>query len=86
MSFSVAIALIVLADLALIAGLGYVMSRATRLTPHVSGREQAVEPRIATVAASAVSPTAASTAARRHAAGERATARRGRPASTASVA
>ncbi len=36
MSFSVAIAIIVLADVALIAGLAFVMSRASRLTPHVS--------------------------------------------------
>jgi hypothetical protein len=36
MSFSLAIALIVVADIALIAGLAFVMSRASRLTPHVS--------------------------------------------------
>jgi hypothetical protein len=38
MSFSLAIALIVVADIALIAGLAFVMSRASRLTPHVSRR------------------------------------------------
>jgi hypothetical protein len=38
MSFSVAIATIVLLDLALIAGLAYAMSRPTRLAPHVSRR------------------------------------------------
>jgi hypothetical protein len=35
-SLSVAIAIIVLADLAIIAALSYVMSRANLLTPHVS--------------------------------------------------
>ena len=39
MSFSLAIALIVIADVALIAGLAFVMSRASRLTPHVSARD-----------------------------------------------
>jgi hypothetical protein len=39
MSFSLAIALIVVADIALIAGLAFVMSRASRLTPHVSRRD-----------------------------------------------
>jgi hypothetical protein len=39
MSFSLAIALIVVADIALIAGLAFVMSRASRLTPHVSHRD-----------------------------------------------
>jgi hypothetical protein len=39
MSFSLAIALIVVADVALIAGLAFVMSRAARLTPHVSVRD-----------------------------------------------
>jgi hypothetical protein len=38
MSLSVAITIIAIADVALIAGLAYVMSRATRLTPHVSAR------------------------------------------------
>jgi hypothetical protein len=41
MSFSLAIALIVVADIALIAGLAFVMSRASRLTPHVSRRKTA---------------------------------------------
>jgi hypothetical protein len=36
MSLSVAIAVIVLADLAIIAALSYVMSRANLLTPHLS--------------------------------------------------
>jgi hypothetical protein len=36
MSLSVAIAVIVLADLAIIAAVTYVMSRANLLTPHVS--------------------------------------------------
>ena len=35
MSLSLAVALILIADLALIAGVVYVMSRAARLTPHV---------------------------------------------------
>jgi hypothetical protein len=39
MSFSLAIALIVIADVALIAGLAFVMSRASRLAPHVSARD-----------------------------------------------
>jgi hypothetical protein len=39
MSFSLVIALIVVADIALIAGLAFVMSRASRLTPHVSRRD-----------------------------------------------
>jgi hypothetical protein len=39
MSFSLAIALIVVADIALIAGLAFVMSCAARLTPHVSARD-----------------------------------------------
>jgi hypothetical protein len=39
MSFSLAIALIVVADIALISGLAYVMSHASRLTPHVSRRD-----------------------------------------------
>jgi hypothetical protein len=34
MPFSLAIALIIVADVALIAGLAFVMSRATLLTPH----------------------------------------------------
>jgi hypothetical protein len=38
MSYSLAIALIVAADIVLIAGLALVMSRASRLTPHVSRR------------------------------------------------
>jgi hypothetical protein len=36
MSLSIAIAIIFLADLALLAGLSYVMSRAKLLTPHTS--------------------------------------------------
>lgn len=36
MTLSLAIALILIADLALIAGVSYVMSRAKGLTPHVS--------------------------------------------------
>jgi hypothetical protein len=40
MPFSVAIAFIVLADLALIAGLAYAMSRPARLAPHVSRRRE----------------------------------------------
>jgi hypothetical protein len=36
MSLSVAIAIIVLADLAIIAAVSYVMSRANLLTPHIS--------------------------------------------------
>ena len=39
MSFSLAIASIVIADVALIAGLAFVMSRASRLTPHVFFRD-----------------------------------------------
>jgi hypothetical protein len=37
MSLTLAIAFIVLADIALLAGLSYVMSRAKLLTPHVPG-------------------------------------------------
>jgi hypothetical protein len=36
MSLSIAIAIVFLADLALLAGLSYVMSRAKLLTPHTS--------------------------------------------------
>lgn len=54
MSLSTAIVVIVLADLALVAVLAYVMSRATLLRPHVPGA------RIATSA-----PAPARTAARR---------------------
>jgi hypothetical protein len=36
MTFSLAIAVIVIADVALIAALAYIMSRAGRLEPHVS--------------------------------------------------
>jgi hypothetical protein len=43
MSFSLVIALIVVADIALIAGLAFVMSRASRLTPHVSRRDAAAD-------------------------------------------
>jgi hypothetical protein len=39
MSFSLALAIIIVADIALIGGLAYVMSRASLLTPHVSARE-----------------------------------------------
>ena len=35
MSLSLAITINALADVALLGGLGYVMSRSTRLTPHV---------------------------------------------------
>jgi len=38
MSLTLAISLIVLADLALLAGLSYMMSRAKLLTPHASDR------------------------------------------------
>lgn len=41
MTASLTIALILIADLALIAGLAYVMSRARALTPHVSAADAA---------------------------------------------
>lgn len=44
MTISLAIALIVIADVALVAGLAYVMSRASKLEPHVSATSaQALE-------------------------------------------
>jgi hypothetical protein len=39
MSISLAIAINVIADISLLAGLAYVMSRAARLTPHVAAVE-----------------------------------------------
>ena len=47
MSLSLAIAIIVLADLALLAGLSYVMSRAKLLTPHVPGNGETTPQHIA---------------------------------------
>jgi hypothetical protein len=44
MTLSLAIAIIVLADIALIAGLAYVMSHARHLTPHVSAHATAAVP------------------------------------------
>jgi hypothetical protein len=41
MPFSLAIAIIIVADVALIAGLAFVMSRASLLTPHASSRHDA---------------------------------------------
>jgi hypothetical protein len=40
MSFSLAIASIIILDVALIAGLAFVMSRASLLIPHVSRRDE----------------------------------------------
>ncbi len=47
MSLSLAIAIIVLADIALIGLLTFVMSRAKLLTPHASGATEATPRRIA---------------------------------------
>jgi hypothetical protein len=44
MTVSLAIALILFADLALIAGVAYVMSRAKGLTPHIAAPRAAVVP------------------------------------------
>ena len=45
MSLSIAIASIVTADIALVALLAFVMSRATRLTPHVAAVHAGASPR-----------------------------------------
>jgi hypothetical protein len=59
MSLPLAITAIVLADLALIAGLSYVMSRAKLLTPHISSSDAATpKPRAATRSARPVRRTA----------------------------
>jgi hypothetical protein len=44
MSLSLAITINALADVALLGGLGYVMSRATRLTPHVLAAHAEAKP------------------------------------------
>jgi hypothetical protein len=71
MSFSLAIALIVTADIALIAGLAFVMSRASRLTPHASARGTGARAEIVAPAAGELhtlpSPAAVSAMRRREA-------------------
>ncbi len=60
MTLSLTIAFIVLADMALIAGLAYVMSRARLLTPHlVAGASGPVAARVAQPVARAPRPRAA---------------------------
>jgi hypothetical protein len=58
MTLSFAIAIIVLADIALVAGLAYVMSHVRHLTPHVSAGASAAVPATA-------APPAARTQSRR---------------------
>ena len=66
MAFSLAIAIIVIADVALIAGLAFVMSRASLLTPHVSRRKAAHTTAEAVAAeAATIGATAATTPNRR---------------------
>jgi hypothetical protein len=64
MTLSLAIAIIVLADLALIAGLAYSMSHARRLTPHVSAGV-AGAPATAAARATAAAPAARARSQRR---------------------